>query len=104
LEATGLAGMVNVLGGIVMMLLAVTMGSMAMTPGPVLLVHEFDPTNKVHRLLGQLNLITMWYIGVLALGLCKLSGVSYAKAASWLFGIWAVLVAVFTLIIPSWGR
>ena len=69
LEATGLAGVINVLGGIVMMLLAVMMGSMAMTPGPVLLVHEFDPANKVHRLLGQLNLITIWYIGVLALGL-----------------------------------
>jgi hypothetical protein len=98
LEATGLAGMINVLGGIVMMLLAVMMGSMAMTPGPVLLVHEFDPANKVHRLLGQLNLITIWYIGVLALGLSKLGRVSYGNAAVWLFGIWATLVALFTLI------
>jgi len=98
LETTGLAGMINVLGGIVMMLLAVMMGSMAMTPGPVLLLHEFDPANKVHKLLGQLNLITLWYIAVLALGLSKLSRVSYGKAAVWLFGIWAALVAIFTVV------
>src|SRR5438477_3139453 len=51
LEVAGLAGTINLLGGIVAMLLAVVMGNMAMTPGPVLLVHEFNPANKLHGFL-----------------------------------------------------
>jgi len=102
MELTGLAGTINILGGIVAMLLAVAMGNMAMTPGPVLLVHEFDPANKVHALLAQLNVFMLWYIALLSLGLSKFCRVAFGKAAIWLFGIWAGLVAV--MILPGWGR
>jgi len=102
MEVAGLAGTINILGGIVAMLLAVVMGNMAMTPGPVLLVHEFDPANKLHVFLAQLNVFMFWYIALLSLGLAKLCRVAYGKAAIWLFGIWAVLVAV--MVLPGWGR
>ena len=101
-EIAALSGMISVLGGVVSMLLAVLLGSLAMTPGPVLLVHDFDPADKIHALLSQLNLFTLWYIGVLSLGLAKLSRASFGKAATWLFAIWAVLVLALTL--PGWGR
>lgn len=102
MEVAGLAGTINILGGIVAMLLAVVMGNMAMTPGPVLLVHEFDPANKLHVFLGQLNVFMLWYIALLSLGLAKLCRVAYGKAAIGLFGVWAVLVAV--MVLPGWGR
>lgn len=102
LEVAGLSGTVNILGGIVAMLLAVVMGNMAMTAGPVLLVRDFDPTNKLHALLAQLNVFMLWYLALLSLGLAKLCRVGYAKAAVWLFGIWAALVAV--IVLPGWGR
>ncbi len=101
-EMTSLAGMINVLGVMIAMLLAVAMGSLAMTPGPALLIHDFDPASRLHRLLGQLNITVLWYVGVLALGLAKLSGVSFARAAWWAFGIWAAIVALAVL--PGWGR
>jgi Yip1 domain len=101
-EAVGLAGMINVLGGIVAMLLVATLGNMAMTPGPVLLVREYDYANPIHRLLSQINVVMLWYLAVLALGLAKLGDVSYGKAAAWLFGIWGSLVLLSTL--PGWGR
>ena len=44
----------------------------------------------------------LWYIALLSLGLSKLCKVAYGKAAMWLFGIWAGLVAV--MILPGWGR
>jgi hypothetical protein len=78
------------------------MGNMAMTPGPVLLVHEFNPANKLHVLLSQINLVMLWYLAVLALGLARLSRVSFSKAAAWLFCIWAGFVALAVL--PGWGR
>jgi hypothetical protein len=102
MEVAGLAGTINILGGIVAMLLAVVMGNIAMTPGPVLLVHEFDPTNKLHAFLAQLNVFMLWYIALLSIGLAKLCRVAYGKAAIWLFGVWAVLVAV--IVLPGWGR
>ncbi len=101
-EVSALAGVINVLGGIIAMLLAVTMGNMAMTPGPVLLVHEFNPANKLHALLSQLNVMTIWYAAVLAVGLSKVSGASFRKAALWTFGLWAILVAL--IVVPRWGR
>ncbi len=101
-EVAGLAGTVNILGGIVAMLLAVMMGNMAMTPGPVLLIREFDPANKLHALLAQLNVFMLWYIALLSLGLAKLCRVAYGKTAAWLFGLWAALVAA--IVLPWWGR
>ena len=102
MEVAGLAGTINILGGIVATLLAVVMGNMAMTPGPVLLVHEFDPANKLHALLAQLNVFMLWYLALLSFGLAKLCRVAFGKAALWLFGVWAVLVAV--IVLPGWGR
>ena len=102
MEVAGLAGSINILGGTVAMLLAVVMGNLAMSPGPVLLVHEFDPANKVHVFLSQLNVFMLWYIALLSLGLAKLSQTAFGKAAIWLFGLWAALVAA--MVLPGWGR
>jgi hypothetical protein len=101
-EMTCLAGMISALGTIVAMLLAVATGSMMATPGPVLLVKAFDEANRVHRLLSQLNVMTLWHVAVMALGLSRLSGVSWGRAAAWAFGIWALIVALAVL--PGWGQ
>jgi hypothetical protein len=89
-EVAGLATMIHVLGAIVAMLLAVIYGNMMITPGPVLLVSHFDPANVTHRILSALNVTSIWYVAVVSIGLAKLSGTTFAKAAVWLFGIWAV--------------
>jgi len=101
-EAAGLAGVIHVLGGVIGMLLALVMGNIAMTPGPVLLVREFNPADKVHVLLSQMNLVMLWYVAVVALALAKLSGASFGRSAAWLFTIWAAIVLLFT--VPGWGR
>ena len=101
LEMTCLAGMINVLGTLVMMLLAVAMGHLNATPGPALFVQTFDEANRVHRLLAQCNVMTIWYVAVMALGLARLSGVRWGRAAAWAFGIWAVVVVL--VVLPGWG-
>lgn len=94
LEVTALAGMISLLGAVVTSLLIVIMGNMYMNPGPVLLVHEFQPTNRTHLLLSMLNVISLWHLAVLALGLARLAGASWLKAFGWLFVLWAFLGAV----------
>jgi hypothetical protein len=100
-EVCGLAGMINVLGGVIWMLLAVVKGSLLATAGPVLLVGEIDPSNLGHAFLSGFNVVAIWYVGVLAVGLSKLSGVSVAKAAVWLYGLWVVVTA--GLIVAGWA-
>ena len=94
LEAAGLASMITILSAVINMLLVVAMGNMFVTPGPALFVRDFDPANKTHLILSSVNVMTLWYVGVLAIGLARLSAVSFGKAALWLYGLWLVLRAV----------
>jgi len=92
-EMVGLCTMIGVLGGVVTLLVIVATGNMYMTLSPALLVRDFNMENKVHLLLASLNAITIWYIGVLSVGLSKLTGRSFGAAALWLYGGWIVLRA-----------
>lgn len=97
-EVVGLAGMVTVLGGVVNLLLMIIKASMMATLGPSLLVPALEPTNKLHQGLAAVNLMTLWYVGVLAAGLARLSGVPFARAAVWLYSGWVVWRAGMILI------
>lgn len=92
-EMVGLCTMIGVLGGIIGMLVIVATGNMYATPGPALLIGDYDLENKIHLMLSSLNLVTLWYIGVLSVGLSKLAGKPLITAALWLYGGWAVLRA-----------
>jgi hypothetical protein len=94
-EVVGLVNMVSVLDVIVRTLLIVGLGNLYAAPGLVLLVKEFDPQNTVHGLLAIVNVMTFWVLAVRAMGLARLSGASFAKAAMWVFGIWAAYTGFF---------
>ena len=90
-EAVGVSTMINVVGTVVAMLLAVIYGNMSITPGPALLIRPFDAANKLHLMLSALNVFSLWYVGILSVGLARLTGASFLKAALWLYAIWAAL-------------
>ena len=94
-EVVGLANMVSVLDVIVRTLLIVALGNLYAAPSLVLLVREFDPQNTVHSLLALVNVMTFWLLAVRAVGLARLSGASFTKAALWVFGIWAAYTGFF---------
>ena len=87
--------MISVLDVIVRTLLIVGLGNLYAAPGPVLLVKEFDPQNTVHAVLAIVNVMTFWLLGVRAMGLARISGVTFAKAALWVFGIWLAYTGFF---------
>jgi len=95
-EITGLAGMVSVLDSIVRMLLILVMGNLFASPSLALFVKQFDPQDPVHNLLAAVNIMTFWVLAVRAIGLARLSGASFGKAAAWVFGIWALLTGVMS--------
>ena len=94
-EVVGLANMISVLDVIVKTLLIVALGNLYAAPSLVLLVREFDPQNTVHSLLALVNVMTFWLLAVRAVGLARLSGVSFSKAALWVFGVWAAYTGFF---------
>jgi hypothetical protein len=88
-EVVGLANMVSVLEVILRTLLIVGLGNLYASTSLVLVVKEFDPQNTVHSLLALVNVMTFWLLAVRGIGLARLSGVSFAKAVAWVFGVWA---------------
>jgi hypothetical protein len=94
-EVVGLGNMITVLDAIVRTLLIVGLGNLYASPSLVLLVKNFDPQNTVHGLLALANVMTFWLLAVRASALARLAGVSYAKAAAWVFGIWAGYTGAF---------
>jgi hypothetical protein len=91
LEVAGLASMISLLGGLVAIPLMIAKGNMLVTLGPALFIEQIDPANKVHLALSSVNVITLWYVGVLSLGLARATGRSFGGTAVWLYGAWALL-------------
>jgi hypothetical protein len=103
-EVVGLAMMISALGTIIAMLLAVIYGNPAMKPSPMLLLSHFDDHNRVHVLLSALDVTTLWYLAVLSVGLGQVSGRSFARAAAWIYGLWAfITVGIIWLLVGRWG-
>jgi hypothetical protein len=94
-EVVGLVNMVSVLDAVVRTLLIIGLGNLYAAPGLVLLVKDFDPQNTVHGLLSLVNVMTFWILALRAVGLARLSSVSFTKAAVWVFGIWAAYTGFF---------
>jgi hypothetical protein len=102
MEVSALVLMVLVLGALVTLLLTASMGRMGATPSLALLVNDFEATNKTHLALGAINIFSFWEIALLALGLAKLTGASWAKAGLVVGGFWVVKQALFLAI--GWGQ
>ncbi len=94
-EVVGLGNMISVLDTIIRTLLVIGLGNLYAAPGLVLFIKDFDPQNTVHGLLAIANVMSFWVLIVRALGLARLSGVSFGKAALWVFGIWAAYTGFF---------
>jgi hypothetical protein len=90
-EVVGLSQMIGVLGGLVTTLLIVITGSMFTNLGPVLLIPDFAADNKLHLMASSVNVFTLWWLGVLSIGLARVSNRSFTKLAFVLYGLWAAL-------------
>jgi hypothetical protein len=88
-EVAGLANAIAVLGALVTTLLSISLSNLLASPSPALFIKHFDPQNPSHSLLAVFNIMTLWVLGVRAVGLARLSGVSFVRAGAWVFGIWA---------------
>jgi hypothetical protein len=94
-EVAGLSNTISVLEAVVKTLLMLGLGNVFASPTPAMFLKEFDPQNWVHSLLTLANPMTLWFLAVVAIGLARMSGVSFAKAAVFVVGIWATYTGLF---------
>jgi len=97
LEVSGLAMMIAVLGTIVTLLLMVNLSSMSASPSLALTVHDFDATQKSHLFLGAANVFSLWLVGLMAVGLSKLAGVPFLRAAYLVTSYWVIQELLFIM-------
>jgi len=69
-----------------------------------LVAGDFDAARKSPLLLGAANLFSFWLVGVLSVGLAKLAGVPFLRAAWFVFAIWVIQQSFFILVGGALGQ
>jgi hypothetical protein len=90
-EVVGLAMVVVALGALVRGLLAVATGNAFASVSLILLVKEYDATNPLHNMLMTLDAFALWALVLRAVGLSKLTDISFAKATAWVLTVWFII-------------
>jgi hypothetical protein len=104
LEVAGLGVMISVLGSIVTLLLMVNLPTLFATPNLASAISDLEAVRKSPLLLGAANVFAFWLIGVLSVGLAKLAGVPFLRAAWLVFAAWLIQESVFVLLASMFGQ
>jgi len=95
LEVAGLGNVIVILHSLLKTLLILATGNLFVVVGPALFIPDFNSqTNPMHGLIAIFDVMTFWSLIVLSIGMAKLSGKSLTVAASWLFGVWVVIIGM----------
>ena len=68
------------------------------------MVADFDVARKSPLLLGAANLFSFWLVGVLSVGLAKLAGVPFLRAAWFVFAVWVIQESCLMLLGGALGQ
>jgi len=88
LEVVGLTGIILLLGTVVTCLLIATTGDATAHPSLALLAGKLDSSHVLRKILDLFDVFHLWATAVLALGLSRLTGVTFKEAVFWVFGYW----------------
>ena len=98
LEVFGLASFVGLFGSILTLLMMYFFGTMTATPSPSLFLGDgFDTKNKLHVVLASLNIFTIWQMGLVGIGISKLTNKSMGMGLGLAYGIWILWVIISTV-------
>ena len=99
LELYGISMWISILGSIIAIAMMVGLGSITAGPSAALIVmNEFDPSNKIHGLLAALNIFSLWQTATVGFGLSKFSGKSTGISLTVSYGLWAVWIAILIVL------
>jgi hypothetical protein len=104
LEVAGLALMISVLGGLVVLALTVDVTKLFAAPSLALVAADFETTRKSYLMLGAINVFQFWLVGVLSVGLAKLARAPFLRAAWFVFAIWVIQESLLGLVAGALGQ
>jgi len=95
LEVYGLATLIGLLGSIVTLIMIFLFDSLYASPGGGLLVmNNFDRHNFGHMFLASFNIISIWQMGVVGIGMAKVSGKSQGSSIGIAFVLWIIWIII----------
>ncbi|MBK7158180.1 MAG: YIP1 family protein [Ignavibacteria bacterium] len=97
LNVVGLAMLIGSIGSLIAVVISVLKGNMV-TIGPSLLFSEESVGQKIYTLLTKIDLFSIWFYAVIAIGLSKVGRVSIAKSSAIVFGLWIVYILVSSFV------
>jgi hypothetical protein len=95
LEVAGLAGAICVLEAAVRLLLVFGFNNPMASPSLGMLAKDADPQSTQFTVLNMVDIMTFWALAVRSIGLARLTGVSFGRAAIWVLGAWILMMSVF---------
>lgn len=96
MNVLGLAGIITAIQLVVDTVLAVIMGKLMSNIGPVLLFSEESVGKTMYQLLANFDLINIWYMVVVGIGLAKVSELKSSVTIPFVFALWIVWVLLTT--------
>ncbi len=97
LNVVGLAMLIGSIGSLIAVVISVLKGNMV-TIGPSLLFSEESVGQKIYTLLTKIDLFSIWFYAVIAIGLSKVGRVSIVKSSAVVFGLWIVYILVSSFV------
>lgn len=97
LNVVGLAMLISAVGGILSIVISIIKGDFA-TIGPGLFLSENSVGEKIYSLLLKIDLFSIWFYAVIAVGLSRISRIDILKTASFVFGVWIIYIAATSFI------
>jgi hypothetical protein len=102
LELWGTSEWIGLLGAIITLLMILGMGSMYASPSAALAVlSSFNPSDTTHRLLGSLNIFSIWQAIVLGIGLSKYAEKPLGTGIGIALGLWVIWVLLTTFALSA---
>jgi hypothetical protein len=92
LNVLGLAGLITSIQLIIDTVLAVLTGKLLTNIGPVLLFTEESVGKSMYKLIANFDLINIWYLVIVGIGLAKVSDLNSTKTIPLVFGLWIIWI------------
>jgi len=92
LNVLGLSAIITAIQLVVDTVMAILMGKLMVNIGPVLLVSQQSVGNAMYTFLASFDLINIWYLIVVGIGLAKVSSLSSTKTISLVVVLWLIWV------------
>ncbi|MCI0448678.1 MAG: YIP1 family protein [Chlorobi bacterium] len=94
LNVLGLSAIITAIQLVIDSVMAILMGKLLVNIGPVLLVNQDSVGMAMYAFLANFDLINIWYLIVVGIGLAKVSALSSAKTISMVFVLWLIWVVL----------